>query len=86
MTPAPVVIPCLTAKPLLGATLLYVPFGTFMLISVYTNTLPLTGMVSCWALLRSYPAARLVPLTANVAFGDSSLTLSALDVFMSLIS
>ena len=78
MTPAPVVIPFLTANPLLGAILPYVPFGTFMHISVCTNALPLTGMTSCWVLLRSYPAARLVPLTGNVAFGDSNLTLSAL--------
>jgi hypothetical protein len=55
---------------------IHVPTGTEMLISVATMARPRAGMVVSFALYRSWPAAKALPLVGGVAVALRSLTCS----------
>ena len=58
----------LTASPLLGAILAYVPLGMLILRPVLIHAFPLAGTTLSSALLTSYPAANSEPRHGRVAF------------------
>ena len=84
MTPAPVVIMFLAAKPLRGAIRPYVPGGVAMEIWVSMVTFPWAGTMVSSALYRSYPAASEDPRVGIRALSECSL-ISRLSVFTVLI-
>ena len=74
MTPAPMSIDLLVARPLLGAILPYDPVGMPNAMPVFITVRVLGGMIVSSLAYRSIPAAMGDPLSGILAEGDSLLT------------
>ena len=86
MTPAPVWIPCFTARPERGAMRPYTPMGIVAAIPVLTIPLSWAPMLIVSVLYRSYPTEPGEARVGTIASGDNFLMRSFIYIFIILFS